>query len=46
MSPPPPYSVGKPRPVAPVSAISLTSSSTRSRNSSRGISIASSSTPA
>ena len=34
MSPPPPYSVGKPSPVAPVLAISLTSSRTRSRNSS------------
>ena len=44
MSPPPPYSVGKPRPVAPVFAIIRTSSRTRSRNSAVGISIASSST--
>ena len=31
MSPPPPYSSGKPIPVCPVEAISTTSSLTRSR---------------
>ena len=32
MSPPPPYSSGKPMPVWPVAAISTTTSRTRSRN--------------
>ncbi len=42
MSPPPPYSSGKPMPVWPVAAISTTTSFTRSRNSARVIVSASS----
>ena len=42
MSPPPPYSSGKPMPVCPVAAISTSTSLTRSRKSSRVIVSASS----
>ena len=46
MSPPPPYSFGKPIPVWPLAASSTTTSLTRSRNSSRVIVSASSRTEA